>query len=574
MTVPNMALVRRMKFVNGDLSNFFKKQPSILYGLVAGIIFLVAFWLRMNDLTRYPFWFDEIWTERYVPCVLNHTAATLGTTPMALFFRILSEDYVSPLYPFLVWVYGHWGEGLSLRFLSVVMGMAALGVFYAIALHFLRRKEAIVAVMIMAVSPFHIWYAQEARAYTTSSFFSLVAIYCLLMAVKKGSGRWNFLFFCAGIVAVLASYYSIILLVLAGSVALRRNHWKVSCSGIIFLVFIGLACLLLVPTFLVQLGRLSQGVLWLPLPDWHTLLLSPLVFTAGYLSQPSLIVVGLVLCWALWVRGLFVSWSEDREKFMILFLCSGGALGLIFLVSWFWIPIYLDRQLIVFAPFFYICMVRAMVCFKQNILKFGSMALMAVFMVLALAGYDQSDIYCYADKRGDFYQGVHPRKEYRALMEYMLNDLQPGERIVTADVQSYSIVHRSLEKKFDTLESHIFMFNRHSMANWEKKVLSGISGSKTDNASCGERDVCGFFLSDNRVRKFETRDLDQARVWFVSSSWDHNMIFNENVGFAEKWIRTMFRERVSFDQDGFRVCLYEKKGYSTPLFEHKGAEAN
>ncbi len=537
------------------------KQPrAIFYAVGLGAILLCSFLLRINGLTKYPFWLDEIYTEGYTPSMLDPVGATVGMGTAKLLLSNFFQDYTPPLYYGLVWVYGHFFSGeMALRMLSVVMGMAALFVFYRVALFFLGRQGALAAVAIMGVSPFFIWYAQEARAYTTISFISLLTVYCFLMAIRNNRWSWWLGFLTAGALAIWASYYcAILLLFLAGL------FFKARCvpafRGILFFISILGLSLFLVPGLSQQMDSIIHGQFWLPSPCWRSFFFTPLVFTAGYLAQPYLMVPGLVFCWGLWIRGLTTFFREDQDKFSLIFSCSFLPLWLIFCISRIGFSIYIDRQLIIFSPFVLICMVRAILSFRNVLLKAGIVLLGTLFMMLSVLSYDQGKIFCYNDLRGDFYQGVHPRKDYRVLLGHFLDKLQPGDKIVTADIQSFWIVTRTLRNAGSAPEKNIFIFVPGKLTSFESRIVASFDKLKKMSLLCGPQDVCGFVLINNvrTLKKIDPDDLNQGRAWFVSSSWDHNPVVSANVSCVGKMLAGQSRETVSLAHDGFFVRLYEK----------------
>jgi mannosyltransferase len=437
---------------------YLKKIPGqFLYGSCLVLIFLAAFSLRTKGLSKYDMWFDEIITEGFShdqPMVIwekfLHDTPEAGavrneTSPVARFVTRWKRDFHAPLYYVLVWLWSCVFHGaMALRWMSVVMGVSALGIFYLISRQILGRWEALGALAIMAVSPFHIWYSQEARPYAAISFFSLLAVYCLRDAVKTNKWRWWFAFLFSGIVAILTSYYAIVLLAMAELVFLNKREGHSLFRGGLCLALIGAVFFVLLPMLLFQTDRVYNGMsFWLNPPPLRILLFSPLVLTAGYLAHPWQMAFGLMMCWSLLARGMFVFFREDKEKFTFLFACSCLPVLLIFLASRCGLPIYLDRQLILFSPFFYLFMARGMGSIKGKILKLGSVFLTGVFLIMALVNYYQGTIYCYNDRREDFYPGVHPRKSYGELMRRVFDEFRPGDRIITADRQARIIVFRS-----------------------------------------------------------------------------------------------------------------------------------
>ncbi|MFH1244992.1 MAG: glycosyltransferase family 39 protein [Candidatus Omnitrophota bacterium] len=475
----------------------------------------------------------------------------------------MENDWQAPGYYGLVWLYSYFfHNAMALRWMSVVIGLLGLMIFYLISRQILWRWEALGAFVIMAASPFHIWHSQEARPYTTISFFSLLAVYFLMGAARTNKWLWWAAFLCAGIAAVAMSYYSIVLFAMVGFVSLNKRSGLLLFRGTLFLALIGAAVIPLVPGLIAKINYIYYGAFWLRPPTLRVLLFSPLVFTAGYLAYPWQMAFGFLLCWPLLVRGMFVFFREEKEKFIFILACSCLPVFLIFLVSRWGMPIYLDRQLIVFAPFFYLFMARGVGSIKGKAFKTGSIFLMGIFLIMALVNYYQGTIYCYKDRLGDFYPGVHPRKNYGDIMRKVIDELRPGDTIVTPDMQSRTIVQWVLWGNPATSKKalHIFIFSLKTLLEYEKQFLKD-SKKEVRALAFDDRDLYGVFYYSQipQLRNIKERDFELQRVWFIFSSWDKNAIFDKNVGFVRKTLQNKFRKTKSFDQDGFFVELYEKK---------------
>jgi len=80
-----------------------------------------------------------------------------------------------------------------LRLPSALFGIACLPVLYILGRELTSRRDAVLAVFVMALSPFHIWYSQEGRMYSQLLFLSLLSSVLLLQAMKRGKvSRWIF----------------------------------------------------------------------------------------------------------------------------------------------------------------------------------------------------------------------------------------------------------------------------------------------------------------------------------------------------------------------------------------------
>jgi uncharacterized membrane protein len=112
--------------------------------------------LRFATIASQSYWFDEATTAHAVQLSfggLLHVVRTTESTP--------------PLYYVLAWVWAKvFGAGeAGLRSLSALAGTALIPIAYLCGRELVSRAAGYVAAALVAVSPFMIWYSQEARAY-------------------------------------------------------------------------------------------------------------------------------------------------------------------------------------------------------------------------------------------------------------------------------------------------------------------------------------------------------------------------------------------------------------------------
>ena len=112
--------------------------------------------LRLATLGSQSFWFDE--------AQLAHEASlSFG----GLWHTIGAQETSPPLYFVIAWVWGQvLGNGeVALRSLSALLGIATIPLAAAAARELVGRSAGLLAALLVACSPFLIWYSQEAREY-------------------------------------------------------------------------------------------------------------------------------------------------------------------------------------------------------------------------------------------------------------------------------------------------------------------------------------------------------------------------------------------------------------------------
>jgi len=124
--------------------------------LMLAAITVLAVVLRFATITHQSYWVDEATTVHEV-----------GLSFGAMLHAVHAGESTPPLYFVLAWVWATaFGTGeLALRSLSALLGIGLVPIAYACGRELVSRWTGVVAAALTAVSPFLIWYSQEARAY-------------------------------------------------------------------------------------------------------------------------------------------------------------------------------------------------------------------------------------------------------------------------------------------------------------------------------------------------------------------------------------------------------------------------
>jgi len=134
-------------------------------------ILLIALILRLGRLTFQPLWADEGYSVYFAS--LNLATLTSAT----------AADIHPPFYYYLLklWMLVFGPGAASLRLLSVGLGVATVAALYALAHRLVAQRVATLAALLLALSPFHIYYAQEVRMY---ALVGLLAVLSTLFMVN------------------------------------------------------------------------------------------------------------------------------------------------------------------------------------------------------------------------------------------------------------------------------------------------------------------------------------------------------------------------------------------------------
>jgi 4-amino-4-deoxy-L-arabinose transferase-like glycosyltransferase len=206
---------------------------------------------------------------------------------------------------------------VALRSLSVLFGILTVYFTFLIAKIFTKKKKVfypLFSALLLASSPFHIYYSQEARMYIMAGLFAAMAVYYFLLTLDtKVKQKYSWILFSLSITAlVFTDYVPVFLLPLFWLFAFikkqKKDWWKKFILSHSLLALFGALWL---PIFLVQLERGA----WLmqKLPAWSRL-------AGGATPKQALLV------WAKFVLGRI----SFKDKFFYYSLIGVSSLPFIY----------------------------------------------------------------------------------------------------------------------------------------------------------------------------------------------------------------------------------------------------
>src|SRR5690349_2741200 len=115
----------------------------------------------------------------------------MGRQPPGAMWRYLVRlDQHPPLYYTLLHFWMRLGDGEAIvRGFSALWGILTLPVIYAIGARVGGRALGLLAMLILALSPMHVQYAQDARMYAMLTFFASVALLCAVQLLESPQNR-------------------------------------------------------------------------------------------------------------------------------------------------------------------------------------------------------------------------------------------------------------------------------------------------------------------------------------------------------------------------------------------------
>ncbi|MBD3180217.1 MAG: phospholipid carrier-dependent glycosyltransferase [Candidatus Latescibacteria bacterium] len=153
--------------------NLFSLSRAELFRIIA--VIAPAAFLRFFRIGQQSYWADEVQSIWQV----NGHAGTI--------FNNIATNFHGPLHFTLLLGWGKlggWEEGWT-RSLSALAGVVTIWLFYLLARRIAGRKAALWAIILMAASPFHIWYSQEVRNYVFLHLFTVLSMLFFMKVMEQ-----------------------------------------------------------------------------------------------------------------------------------------------------------------------------------------------------------------------------------------------------------------------------------------------------------------------------------------------------------------------------------------------------
>src|ERR1700722_13143252 len=268
--------------------------------IAAGLTALAAA-LRFATIRRQRYWLDEATT-------VHELRLSFG----AMLHSVRVNETTPPLYFIVAWLWAKlFGTGeAGLRSLPTPAGIAVVPITYLCGRELVSRRAGALAAALAAVSPFMIWYSQEARSYMLFVAFAGASFLYFARSLRRPS-RSNLALWCAfSSLAVLTHFFAGFLVApeAIGLLYALRDRLTVIAVGVGAFVEVGVLPLAISDT--------SHPLNWIQAFPFSTRLEQiPVGLWLGNLYQSSLVSYGLLLAAA--VAGavvvVLVIGADSRE---------------------------------------------------------------------------------------------------------------------------------------------------------------------------------------------------------------------------------------------------------------------
>jgi uncharacterized membrane protein len=386
-----------------------ERKIQILAPTLLGVLYIILCAVNL----RQSVWFDESY------------GAYLTRFSFGEIWEMTAVDVHPPLYYFLLklWtmLFGHTDFGM--RFMSVFLGAIAI----VFAWQWLKRKfgvkPALLATLLMAISPMMIRYGQEMRMYTLAMAIIFGATYVLQLAIDTKKRRYWVVY---GVLMALGmwTHYFVALIFLAHLVYLIYIYRKKIFQKNIILSY-GLAVALYVPwlpAFLMQANEVQQGF-WIGNTELVTIT-DYFAMTTLYRETAGIIDWLVPLMLAIFGGLIFLVRKLDKKSMLLKIMAFVPPVLLLLISMPPLTPMFVDRYVV----YSMICLSLVVgvgimtIRFKRKAVPF---VIAILFIGASVAGV--ANVY----SLGNYNFVTNSRSDAKALFEYVALNSEPGQPIIS-----------------------------------------------------------------------------------------------------------------------------------------------
>lgn len=230
--------------------------------ILVGII-LLSFILRIYKLDFQSPWGDEIFT-----LVFSHSDKSFGEV-----FEVLKGDVHPPLYYYLIHFFLEiFGDSIYVaRFVSLLFGVSGIVVLYYLGKEIFNKNVALIAVGLLSINQFDIYYSQDARMYTMLFFSTSLSFLFLIRYLKTPTLKSALLYSLTTALLVNTHFYALFALCSQYLIILyfiikpygttgKKVFFHALISGVITLISF-------IPSLVIFLSTKGIKSFWIPVPE-------------------------------------------------------------------------------------------------------------------------------------------------------------------------------------------------------------------------------------------------------------------------------------------------------------------
>ena len=361
------------------LINWLKENKILMVLIFIGTI------LRFYKIDFQSPWIDEIFT-------LANTGKEKSFKE--IYFFLKENDPHPPLYYYIIHIVNLFFDNTSIvaRAVSAVFGVAGLFAIYYLAQELFNKKVGIIAVALLSINYFHIYYSQEARMYSMLFLTTTLSFYFLIKLIKKPDLKSAIRYSLFAVLMIYTHFFALFALFSQCLILLFFviKPYNVSRKKfLIYSIFSGiLTFVLYIPALFILLKTSAMKSIWIPIPEKD-------VYTVMFKEFFGHSEIAIIIA-VLGIITFFVKLSEKKENeiiainpenekqvfgFFILFTWISISLFIPLILSFINLPMIVSRYFINIIPAILIIVAAGLYYIKNNFVRSFILGIFILFSV-------------------------------------------------------------------------------------------------------------------------------------------------------------------------------------------------
>jgi uncharacterized membrane protein len=234
---------------------------------------------------------------------------------------------------------------IGLRIIPAIFGILSIPAIYFVFREVFNENISFICAMLLAVSPFHIYYSQEARMYTLWLFIFLVALYHFIKAIQTNDKK-SYIWF--GIIAGISTwthFYTVMFfgILILYAIIKNRHILKELISTLPYSIIPFIVIITpLIPSIFTIITAWPNEQKWFGYMGIYVIPGAILEFFGGYIPMAMAFTITCII-------GLAIMYKHGRENFLFVSFVLATTFALAVVLS-YKLPM-VARYLFVIYPF-------------------------------------------------------------------------------------------------------------------------------------------------------------------------------------------------------------------------------
>ncbi|WP_231186720.1 glycosyltransferase family 39 protein [Haladaptatus sp. DYF46] len=395
-------------------------------------IFFISLTVGLGGILRvHTIGFDSFWLDEAITMYFIHTM-----TFQELVTELPKAQPHLPLYYILLkaWIAISGTEEGAVRMLSAAFSIASIPILYALGKRLYGFQVGAIAALMLTVSPFQIYYAQEARMYSLLAFLTVASYYCLLRYLDSRQNKEMLLYIVSAILLAYTHVFGLFIIVSQILYYLWREwigseDWRsfIRETGKISVpVGIGAAPavgMIAAKVFIPNAYGSGSQVQHIPAPpNWHDIISAYTHFTVRHPHPPMSIAVQVGLLVGIGGALFVPSYLLSRKKSVFLWIWLLVPTCLAIVLSYLIQPIFFPKYLIGCSIALYLLFARGVALIPRPNVR---TILLAIILLNSVA-------------LNSFQFTNHQKREFKSAAQFVDRGYSPEDLIIVDKRKSSS----------------------------------------------------------------------------------------------------------------------------------------